>query len=34
MLLGRSRMAECQFSDRYLAAALEKVDKGVNGLLS
>ena len=33
MTLGRSALAECQFSDKNLAGALEKVDKGVHKLM-
>ena len=33
MLTGTSRLSECQFSDRYLAGAMDKVETGVTELL-
>ena len=33
LLLGNTPLAECQFSDKHLAGALEKVDKGIHKLM-
>ena len=32
-LFSNSRLAECQFSDRFLAGALDKIENGVTELL-
>ena len=33
LFLGLTRLAECQFSDKHLAGALDKVDKGIGELM-